>query len=139
MQAKCAWRERKRMSRSLLALRGTQVIACLLVGSVAASGQNPKSDEHQHGDQQPPSAQPQQPPQHDMSKMAGMDHSAMGHSDLNSAGMFLMNESSGTGFQPAAWAMPMVMTRAGDWRLMWMGQAFIVDTQQVGLRGGDKL
>ena len=35
--------------------------------------------------------------------------------------------------------MPMLMTRAGDWHLMWMGQAFIVDTQQSGPRGGDKL
>jgi hypothetical protein len=31
------------------------------------------------------------------------------------------------------------MIRASDWRLMWMGQAFIVDTQQSGPRGGDKL
>jgi hypothetical protein len=31
------------------------------------------------------------------------------------------------------------MTRAGGWNLMWMGQAFLVDTQQSGPRGGDKL
>jgi hypothetical protein len=35
--------------------------------------------------------------------------------------------------------MPMVMQRAGDWHLMWMGQAFIVSTQQSGPRGGDKI
>jgi len=35
--------------------------------------------------------------------------------------------------------MPMVMTWTGDWHLMWMGQAFIVDTQQPGPRGGDKV
>lgn len=34
--------------------------------------------------------------------------------------------------------MPMVMTRTGDWHLMWMGQAFVVDSQQSGPRGGDK-
>jgi hypothetical protein len=51
-------------------------------------------------------------PQHDMSQMAGMDHSTMNHTDMNSSGMLLMNESSGTGFQPSAWPMPMVMTRA---------------------------
>jgi hypothetical protein len=33
-----------------------------------------------------------------MSKMAGMDHSAMGHSGMNSSGMFLMNESPEPGF-----------------------------------------
>jgi hypothetical protein len=77
---------------------------------------------------------------HDMQDMPGMDHSKMSHTmgDMNAAGMFLMNESSGTGFQPAAWPMPMVMTRAGDWHLLWMGQAFIVDTQQSGPRGSDK-
>src|SRR3954453_21634940 len=77
-------------------------------------------------------------PQHDMSQMAGMDHSTMNHTDMNRSGMLLMNESSGTGFQPAAWPMPMVMTRAGGWNLLWMGQAFLVDTQQSGPRGGDK-
>jgi hypothetical protein len=63
----------------------------------------------------------------------------MHHQDMSSAEMFLMNESSGTGFEPSAWPMPMAMTRVGDWRLMWMAQAFIVGTQQAGPRGGDKL
>jgi hypothetical protein len=31
------------------------------------------------------------------------------------------------------------MTKAGDWNLMWMGQAFIVGTQQTGPRGHDKV
>lgn len=51
---------------------------------------------------------------------------------------FLMGESSGTGFQPSAWPMPMLMTSAGEWRLMWMAQAFVVDTQQTGPLGADK-
>ena len=85
-----------------------------------------------------------------------MDHSHMGHADqnatamkgmpgmaadhgMNSAGQFLMRESSGTAFQPSSWPMPMLMNHAGDWHLMWMGQAFIVDTQQMGSpRAGDK-
>ena len=66
-----------------------------------------------------------------------MDHARMGH-DMSAAEMFLMNESSGTAFQPSAWPMPMAMIRMGNWRLMWMGQAFITDTQQAGPRGGDK-
>jgi len=76
---------------------------------------------------------------HDMRAMAGMNHGSMSHNDMNASGMFLMNESSGTAFQPSAWPMPMLMTRAGDWHLMWMGQAFLVGTQQSGPRGGDKL
>jgi hypothetical protein len=64
--------------------------------------------------------------------MQEMDHG------MDSASEFLMRESSGTGFQPSAWAMPMVMTGVGQWRLMWMAQAFLVDTQQTGPLGADK-
>lgn len=59
--------------------------------------------------------------------------------DMNGAGMSLMNLASGTSANPAAWAMPMWMTRIRTWNLMLMGQAFVVDTQQSGPRGGDKL
>lgn len=58
---------------------------------------------------------------------------------MNEATQFLLRQSSGTAFQPAAWPMPMVMTKAGQWNLMWMGQAFLVATQQSGPRGGDKI
>lgn len=74
---------------------------------------------------------------HSMPGMAGMEN--MDHSGMNRASMFLMGESTGTGYQPAAWPMPMLMNKIGDWHLMWMGQAFLVDTQQSGPRGGDKL
>lgn len=63
----------------------------------------------------------------------------MDHSGMNAAGSFLMGQSSGTALQPAAWPMPMLMTRSGGWDLMWMGQAFLVSTQQSGPRGGDKI
>lgn len=84
-------------------------------------------------------AAPQANPGGAMQKVPGMSHGSMNHDDMNSAGMFLMKESSGTGFQPSAWPMPMLMTQAGHWHLMWMGQAFVVDTQQSGPRGRDKL
>lgn len=35
--------------------------------------------------------------------------------------------------------MPMAMQTKGNWNLMWMGQAFLVATQQSGPRGGDKI
>jgi hypothetical protein len=63
----------------------------------------------------------------------------MDHKGLNAAGSFLMGQSSGTAFQPASWPMPMLMNGIGGWNLMWMGQAFIVATQQSGPRGGDKV
>ena len=75
-----------------------------------------------------------------MPDMPGMDHTHMqGSGDMNAAENFLMGESSGTAFQPSAWPMPMLMTPVGDWHLMWMAQGFLVDTQQSGPRGGDKL
>ena len=67
-------------------------------------------------------------------QMAGMNHQ-----NFNRAGMYLMNMSSGTAMNPYSWQMPMLMTQAGSWNLMFMGQAFLVDTQQTGPRGGDKL
>ena len=60
-------------------------------------------------------------------------------SSMNSAGMYLMNMASGTSMNPDSWPMPMLMRGAGAWSLMFMGQAFVVDTQQSGPRGGDKL
>lgn len=52
---------------------------------------------------------------------------------------YLMNLASGTSMNPLAWPMAMVMQRKSSWTLMYMGQAFLVDTQQSGPRGGDKL
>lgn len=67
---------------------------------------------------------------HDDMKMPGMQ--------MNAAGMYLMNMASGTSVNPQSWPMPMLMPRVGGWNLMVMGQAFLVDTQQSGPRGGDK-
>jgi hypothetical protein len=78
-----------------------------------------------------------QPPAHDHSKMAGhdMDHGAA----MNEAGMYLMNMVSGTAMNPQSWPMPMLTPRVGSWNLMFMGQAYLIDTQQSGPLGGDKL
>ena len=72
----------------------------------------------------------QDPPPH-------ADHSGMG--DMNSAGMFLMGLGSGTSVNPASYQMPMVMMHFGKWTTDFMGTGFLVDTQQSGPRGGDKL
>ena len=58
--------------------------------------------------------------------------------DMNPAGMFLMDLSSGTSMNPPGWAMPMTMHPIASWNTTLMGQAFLVDTQQSGPRGGDK-
>jgi len=62
-----------------------------------------------------------------------------GMADMNPAGMFLMNLASGTSANPAASPMPMVMLHFGKWNTAFMGEGFLVDTQQSGPRGGDKL
>jgi hypothetical protein len=63
----------------------------------------------------------------------------MGMADMNPASMSLMNLASGTSQNPASWPMPMLMMHFGNWNTMFMGTAFLVDTQQTGPRGGDKL
>jgi hypothetical protein len=57
---------------------------------------------------------------------------------MNAAGEQLMNLSSGTSAQPESWSMPMKMLSADGWNLTFMGQAFLVETDQVSPRGGDK-
>jgi hypothetical protein len=72
-----------------------------------------------------------QEPEHDMSQMQ--------MPGMNAAGGALMNLTSGTSMSPESWAMPMRMLSADDWNFMFMGEGFLVDTQQSGPRGADKL
>ena len=80
---------------------------------------------------------------HAQDQMPGMNMPGMNMpgpmTDMNPAGMSLMNFATGTSENPAAWSMPMLMAHWGSWNTMFMGVAFIVDTQQSGPRGGDKL
>jgi hypothetical protein len=73
-----------------------------------------------------------------MAGMPGMSGMS-GMSDMNPAGMSLMNLASGTSQNPLSWPMPMPMFHYDGWNLAFMANAFIVDTQQSGPRGGDKL
>ena len=88
----------------------------------------------------------QDQPMPPMPGMPGMNHGdtptaagAMKMVDMNPASMYLMNLASGTSSNPASWRMPMLMTHFGSWNTMFMGSAYVVDTQQSGPRGGDKL
>lgn len=78
-------------------------------------------------------ALPLQAQQHDHAE------SRSGMVDMNEPAMSLMNLASGTAANPASWPMPMLMAHFGNWNTMWMGTAFLTDTQQSGPRGGDKL
>lgn len=55
------------------------------------------------------------------------------------AGMYLMRMASGTSMNPQAGELPMEMIEARGWMQMLMGQGFLVDVQQTGPRGHDKL
>lgn len=48
-------------------------------------------------------------------------------------------EASGTSLAPAAAPLDMLMGETHGWQTMLMGEAFLVDTQQSGPRGADKL
>ena len=52
---------------------------------------------------------------------AAAQMSGMNHQNFNRAGRYLMNMSSGTAMNPYSWQMPMLMTQAGTWNLMFMG------------------
>jgi hypothetical protein len=71
--------------------------------------------------------------------MPGMNMAGMNMVDMNAASMDLLDEASGTSVNPDGWPMPMIMTHFGSWNTMFMGEGFLVDTQQSGPRGGDKL
>jgi hypothetical protein len=72
-------------------------------------------------------------------KMPDKTMPGMNMVDMNPAAMSLMNLATGTSANPASWPMPMLMTHIGSWNMMFMGIAYLVDTQQSGARGGDKL
>ena len=80
-------------------------------------------------------AQDAQPPKSASGDSAG----GMNMVDMNPASMSMMNLASGTSVNAAAWPMPMLMTHVRSWNAMFMGTAYVVDTQQSGPRGGDKL
>jgi hypothetical protein len=77
--------------------------------------------------------------QNTMPNMPGMNMAGMNMVDMNAASMDLMNVSSGTSVNPEAWPMPMILTHFGSWNSTFMGDGFVVETQQSGPRGGDKL
>ena len=82
-----------------------------------------------------PAHPPQQPASSDQD-MSGMDMSMPHMMQMSDSSNLLMHQSDGTSVQPTAWNMPMVMTHVGDWSLMWMGQVFLVETQQTGPPAG---
>jgi hypothetical protein len=70
----------------------------------------------------------------------------LGHAQMTMPGMAAMENSvgflsSGTNVEPKTTSefVPMIHTSVGNWAFMFHGNGFLVDTQQSGPRGGDKL
>ncbi|MBI3933149.1 MAG: hypothetical protein HY316_00560 [Acidobacteria bacterium] len=79
-----------------------------------------------------PGMEQDMPPGHE-----GMQMGSTGMA-MNDGGMFLMNQASGTGTNPASSQTPMLMQMAGTWNLMFHTSIFLNELQQTGPRGGDK-
>jgi hypothetical protein len=92
--------------------------------------------QHVHPEPASASQDPQGPDRHDHHAHL---HGAADTAAPNRSAGYLLGLSSGTSLNPASWPMPMAMTRAGNWHLMGMGQAFVVGTEQSGPRGADKI
>jgi hypothetical protein len=60
-------------------------------------------------------------------------------SSFADASAILMNLASGTSLNPASVGMHAGHVQAGAWTLMFHGQAFIVDIQETGPRGDDRI
>lgn len=129
-------------------LRTSVLITLFMAGALAQP-----ADQHEHPAEQKKAADPhaghqmpQKPeekkapaPAHDHSQM--QDHEnmpGMNHGGMNQAGKYLMKLASRTSMSPESWPMPMLMPRFRSWNLMVMGQAYLIETQQSGPRGGDK-
>ena len=85
----------------------------------------PRADAPQHVHQQQNCAMPQMP--------------GMKPQSSPMLTTILRHAAAGTSLEPGSTPVPMLMTTAGQWRLMFHGEAFINEEQQSGARGGDKL
>lgn len=72
-----------------------------------------------------------------MAQEHDMSHMQMG--DSRPAGGDLMDLASGTSENPQSGSLPMLMGNHAGWNFMFMGEAYVMDTQQTGPRGNDKL
>lgn len=113
------------------------IVALTLSLTFYAFAQEAQPDPHAGQDQSSMAGMPGMPGMAGMPGMPGMD----GHHHMasNGAGEYLMDEASGTSMNPKSWMTPMIGAQTGAWNWMFMGTAFVVDTQQSGPRGGDKL
>ena len=95
-------------------------------------------------DRNSPNGQEQRPTSD--SQIPGMDHRPMPGMHMNMTQTpatfideILHHSTSGTSAEPNSTPMPMLMTRKGQWMLMFHGVVFLNAIQQSGPRGADKV
>jgi len=74
-----------------------------------------------------------------MPGMAGMSHDQSNMQSHSLVESLLQHATSGTDAEPNSTPVSMLMATKANWTLMFHGEAFLVDVQQTGPRGFDKL
>ena len=74
-----------------------------------------------------------------MPGMAGMGQNHSSMQSLSLTESLLRHATSGTDAEPNSTPSSMLMTTTGNWTLMLHGEAFLIDLQQSGRRGFDKV
>jgi hypothetical protein len=118
-------------------MNSTGVIALLLsVSAFACSAQQLQQQKKDDDTQGMPDM-----PGMDMGQMPGMqmdkDH-PMNMQPQNFIQEVLQHASSGTSAQPDSTPVPMLMTKRGQWTLMFHTNVFVLDEQETGSRSADK-
>ena len=110
-------------------------LSCILLSALGAAGQT-------SGDATDKSA-----PSHSMQGMPGMPDTnthktACDKMSMHAASLIesrLQHATSGLDAEPNSTPIEMLMTTKGSWTLMFHGEGFVIETQQSGARGSDKL
>jgi hypothetical protein len=74
-----------------------------------------------------------------MPGMTGMEHDQPSMNSHSLVQSLLQHARSGTDAEPNSTPVSMLMATKGNWTLMFHGEAFLIDVQQSGPRGFDKL
>jgi hypothetical protein len=74
-----------------------------------------------------------------MPGMTGMDHEQPSMNSQSLVQSLMQHATSGTDAEPNSTPVSMLMATKGNWTLMFHGEAFLIDVQQSGPRGFDKL
>ena len=118
-------------------MRALLLLAVLLPVALAQPGWGASAPKCSQTGQPMPSMHPGAGHGRQTCHMPQMAHPEPGTSPLVAA--ILEHTDSGTSLEPASTPVPMLMTTAGKWRVMFHGEAFVNELQQSGPRGADKL